>query len=101
MEQNGIKFDGEKPRMSLIPLKELWEVIDVLEYGARKYAPDNWKFVPNSKQRYFDACMRHITARQLGEIKDPESGHSHIAHAICCLYFWMWHDNNTTNKEIK
>jgi hypothetical protein len=96
----GRKFDGQKPRMSLVPLKELWQVIDVLEYGAKKYAPDNWKYVPNSKQRYFDAAMRHITARQMGEVNDSETGLPHLAHCICCLLFWAWHDNNS-NDNVK
>jgi hypothetical protein len=90
----GSNVDGKKPRMSLVPLKELWQVVEVLEYGAKKYAPDNWKYVPNCKQRYFDAAMRHITARQMGEINDVETNFPHLAHALCCLFFWLWHDNN-------
>ena len=90
----GRKFDSSKPRLSLVPLAELWQVVAVLEYGAKKYAPDNWKYVANSKQRYFDAAIRHITTRQMGEINDPETGLPHLAHADCCLFFWMWHDNN-------
>ena len=39
----GKKFDGGKPRISLVPLKQFWLVIEVLEFGARKYAEDNWK----------------------------------------------------------
>jgi hypothetical protein len=99
MEQTGIKFDGEKPRFSLLPLKELWQVVEVLELGAKKYAADNWKYVPNSKQRYFDACMRHITARQLGEVNDQETKLPHLAHAVCCLLFWLWHDNSPEGEK--
>jgi len=100
-EQQGVKFDGQKPRMSLIPLRELWQVVDVLEYGAKKYAADNWKFVSNSKQRYFDACIRHIHARQMGEIEDSETKLPHLAHAVCCLLFWMWHDNQEEINDKK
>jgi hypothetical protein len=70
------------------------EVIEVLEMGAAKYSPDNWKYVANSEQRYYDAAMRHIMARQSGEINDPESKRPHLAHALCCLTFWLWHDLN-------
>jgi hypothetical protein len=42
----GIKYDVSKPRWSLIPNGTLEEVIKVLEYGANKYSPDNWKKVP-------------------------------------------------------
>lgn len=89
----GVKKDTGKPRFSLLPLVELSEVVDVLEFGAKKYSPDNWKLVPLSEDRYFDAAIRHILAFRLGEKLDNESGKSHLAHALCCLLFWMWHSN--------
>jgi hypothetical protein len=85
----GVKFDNDKPQWSLLPFKALKEVVDVLTYGAKKYAPDNWKKVPNAKQRYIDAGFRHFTAYAAGEKLDPETGKSHIAHAICCLLYLL------------
>ncbi len=85
----GIKFDNDKPQWSLLPFKALKEVVDVLTYGAKKYAPDNWKKVPNAKQRYIDAGFRHFTAYAAGEKLDPETGKSHLAHAICCLLYLL------------
>lgn len=85
----GVKFDGGKPQWSLLPFKALREVVDVLTYGAKKYAPDNWKKVPNAKQRYIDAGFRHFTAYASGEALDPETGKSHLAHAICCLLYLL------------
>jgi hypothetical protein len=85
----GIKFDGGKPQWSLLPFKALREVVDVLTYGAKKYAPDNWKKVPNAKQRYIDAGFRHFTAYAGGEKLDSETGKSHLAHAICCLLYLL------------
>ena len=41
----GVKFDCEKPRFSLMPHKELIEVVEVLTKGSEKYADDNWKYV--------------------------------------------------------
>ena len=89
----GIKFDKEKEQWHLLPLDVLRSVVRVLMEGARKYAPDNWKFV-TPKERYFDACLRHLTAWQSGEKIDNETGESHLAHAICCLIFLLWHDKN-------
>lgn len=88
----GLKHDSLKPRWSLVPLNVMTEVIAVLECGAKKYSPDNWKYVPDAEQRYYDAAMRHITARQAGEINDPETKRNHLAHALCCLIFWLWFD---------
>jgi predicted RNA-binding Zn-ribbon protein involved in translation (DUF1610 family) len=85
----GSKYDGDKVRWSLLPWRAMRQVLDVLEHGARKYAPDNWRKVPNAKQRYFDAAMRHLTDWWEGETLDQESGKNHLAHAICCVLFLL------------
>lgn len=90
----GIKHDSGKPRWSLIPSGVMLDVIAVLEYGSSKYSDENWKKVDNAKTRYYDAAMRHINAWWDGEDKDTETCISHLAHAICCLMFIHWFDNN-------
>jgi hypothetical protein len=88
--EGGIKFDSKKARPTLL-LKSMpdavQEVIDVLELGARKYAPDNWKKVENT--RYEDAELRHKLARFSGEKYDPETKKYHLAHEICNLMFLL------------
>jgi hypothetical protein len=96
---NGVKFDTGKPEWTLLPFEQLEEVVEVLTAGAQKYAPDNWQKVPNAHKRYLDACMRHIKARISGEYFDKETKLSHTAHAICCLLFLQWHDDNNPEKE--
>ena len=86
----GAKHDGGKLRYSLLPKGTITEVLKVLEFGAKKYAPDNWMKVDNAQTRYYDAALRHITAWHEGEKFDQETGVSHIAHALCCLHFLMW-----------
>lgn len=88
----GRKFDGGKLRYGLVPPLALAETVKVLTFGAEKYEPDNWKIVPDSKRRYFDALQRHLWAWQMGEQLDPESGLHHLAHAMCCLMFLYEHD---------
>lgn len=83
----GVKFDGQKPRFDLVPPHIEEEVAKVLEFGARKYAPDNWKKVPDGKRRYLAALGRHVNAYKRGEQCDPETGLHHLAHAICCAMF--------------
>ena len=90
----GVKFDKDKPKWNLLPWDELEDVVEVLTFGAKKYAPDNWKFVDDANNRYMDAAMRHVVAFQQGECYDPESGEHHVAHAICCLLFMLWHDKH-------
>lgn len=88
-ERPGIKLDAGKRRWSLVPFGALGAVIDVLEYGARKYAPDNWRKVPDARDRYFNAAMRHLSAWWVGSRADSESGFSHLAHACCCVLFLL------------
>ena len=90
----GVKFDKDKPKWNLLPWSEVEDVVKVLTFGAKKYAPDNWKFVDDANNRYMDAAMRHLVAHQQGDVYDNESGESHIAHAMCCLLFMLWHDKN-------
>jgi hypothetical protein len=88
----GIKFDSEKPRWDLLPLDLLEPVVRVLTMGARKYSAENWKAVPEAPKRYYSALMRHLSAWQAGEKIDPESGETHLSHAICNLVFLEWFD---------
>lgn len=91
----GTKLDAGKPRWTLVPWDSMRGVLAVLEHGATKYAPDNWKFVSNPRERYANAAMRHMTAWLEGERCDDESGLSHLAHAVCCLLFLLHFDRPT------
>jgi hypothetical protein len=100
----GRKDDGGKPRMELLPFSALVEVAKVLTYGAAKYGPDNWRSVPDAKNRYTGALMRHLAAWREGESIDPESGEDkvlHIAQAACNALFLVWFEINNTKLEEK
>jgi hypothetical protein len=88
--QQGVKYDEDKLQWSLLPFRALKEVVAVLGFGAKKYAPDNWQRVPDASTRYVDAAFRHLTDWQLKERLDGETRKSHLAHAICCLLFLLW-----------
>lgn len=85
----GRKDDAGKPQYRLLPVRGLAAIVDVLTFGAQKYAPDNWMKVNNAVERYEDAMLRHLFAWKSGEKNDPESGLPHLAHAGCCLLFLM------------
>ena len=87
------KHDGEKPMWDLLPYREVGQIVDVLTYGASKYAPRSWHKIDDPRSRYFAALMRHLVAWEAGELLDPESGLPHLAHAGCCLLFLMHFDN--------
>lgn len=87
MGNPGDKYDAEKLRWDLLPINTIEGIVGVLTFGARKYAPDGWRSVPEAKRRYFAALLRHLFAWWRGETHDRESGLHHLHHAGCCLIF--------------
>lgn len=85
----GMKFDQGKIDYTLLPWAGVEEVVKVLEFGAQKYARDNWRHVNNAQNRYLAAAFRHMIAYSQGEVNDQETGLSHLAHANCCLLFLL------------
>lgn len=85
--EQGRKDDFDKLRYDLLPDGPIQEIVEVLTFGAKKYAPDNWRKVEDGHSRYYAALQRHLAAWRMGERNDPESGLTHLAHAACCLLF--------------
>lgn len=85
----GVKHDAGKLDYTLVPWDGLEEIVKVLEFGAKKYARDNWRFVKGAETRYMAAALRHLIAYQMADEVDPETGLSHLAHAGCCLLFLL------------
>lgn len=98
----GLKFDGDKPKLDLlvdgVPVA-LEEVGKILTFGAQKYAAHSWKTVPNNKERYKAALVRHLLAHSRGEVIDPESGLPHLAHLACNALFILELEL-TTNDNV-
>lgn len=83
-----VKHDGGKPDWSLVPFEALEGMVKVLEFGAQKYAGWNWTTNGGFPYtRLLRSCLRHVFAYMRGEDNDPESGLSHIHHAMCNLLF--------------
>jgi len=83
-----VKHDDGKPDWSLVPFESLEGMVKVLEFGAKKY--DNWNWTADGGFQYtrvLRSCLRHLFAWSRGEDLDPESGLSHIHHAMCNLLF--------------
>lgn len=96
----GIKDSKGKLRWSLVDFKSLEPMVRVLNYGATtKYAPNNWKNVPN-KASYLDACERHLLAYLSGEEKDKETGESHLASLMCNAMFLIWDREHKQNMSF-
>lgn len=75
----------KKPGIGRIPGSVMYEVGVVADHGAAKYGPMNWVEEEISASVYLDAARRHMSQYEFGEDTDPESGVSHLSHAIAGL----------------
>lgn len=94
------KLDSGKPMMSLVEPNFIRGLADVLTFGAKKYAPNNWKLATNETDRIKDAMLRHIYAYLSGEERDQESNLSHLHHAAFGLMTLSYFDEQK-KKETK
>ena len=89
MNDQTVKADAGKLKLTLVPRQIIKDICEVREYGNAKYpegGPDNWKQV--DVQRYRDALFRHF----LAYLDDPhgvdeESGIPHYKHMACNMAF--------------
>lgn len=93
---SGRKYDEKKNRLDLLPVDVLEEVAKVMTFGATKYGDYNWAS-GIAYHRCYGACLRHLFAWWRNEELDPETGISHLAHAICNLLFLL---SYTLNKKV-
>ena len=90
--KEGMKIDDKKLRWDLLPWDAVEQIVEIMTYGAQKYAPNNWQKV--KANRYYAALMRHLVAEYKGEDFDIESGFLHLAHAACNILFLLWKKMN-------
>lgn len=80
----GAKLDHGKNRLGLVLgdfARALEEVGRVGTFGAKKYTPGGWVEVPDGIDRYHDAMYRHLMAYSRDDLRDRDSGLSHLSHA--------------------
>jgi hypothetical protein len=82
----GIRDNEGKPKWSLVDFDALEDMVRVLEYGARKYSPDNWKNGLKVTE-VTESLLRHTFALLQGENDDPETGLPHAGHILCNAMF--------------
>lgn len=72
-------------------------VEEVLQFGAKKYAPNSWQTVPDAEDRYWDAYERHLAFDSAAI--DTESNLLHSTHRDCNLVFLLWFEINAERLE--
>lgn len=91
MEENkSLRHNEGKLKWSLVHFKSLTPLVDVLMFGAKKYAPDNWKKGLDRKE-ILESMQRHLAALFDGEERDSESRLHHIGHIMCNCMFYSYH----------
>jgi len=82
----GVRDTKNKLEWSLVDFKALESMVHVLEFGATKYEPYNWKKgLPYTGT--INSMLRHIYAFLHGEDIDQESGIPHTGHILCNAMF--------------
>jgi len=82
----GERFNEGKLKWSLVSWRALEPMVQVLMFGAKKYAPNNWK----KGVLYTETCeslQRHMNAFLEGEDNDKESKIAHVGHILCNAMF--------------
>ena len=94
---DGLKHDGGKLRLDLVPAEIIEAVGAVVTHGAEKYGEGNWRKV--EPKRYRAALMRHICAwLRDPHGKDKDSGLPHLYHIACNVAFLLALDRGDVPK---
>lgn len=79
------RYGDLKVPVALVPPSAIIAMGTAFKEGARKYGAYNWRDKAVESMTYINAAQRHILAYLDGEEIDPESGNTHMAHALACL----------------
>jgi hypothetical protein len=77
-------YGKAKPPMQYVPPVALLELGLVMEFGASKYGPMNWREDPISASTFYNALMRHAFLYWDGADRDLESKLKHLSHIMSC-----------------
>lgn len=94
-----MKNDNGKVLASLVDPDFILGTAEILTFGAKKYAKNNWQ-LNDDLDRYKDALLRHLYSYLGGELIDPESGKPHLDHIACNIMFirYFEHGKGSTIK---
>lgn len=82
-ENTAMRFNTGKPELSYIlsAPNAIKNLAEVFQFGAEKYARDNWKNGLD-REKIVDSLMRHLVKAENGEVLDDESGLPHLSHVL-------------------
>lgn len=86
MREEGLRFNEGKLRYDLIHAEAEKGLVEILTFGAQKYAERNWE-KGMAWSKIISSLKRHIAAIERGEDFDVESGKLHADHVQCNAHF--------------
>lgn len=66
-DEKALRYNEGKPKWSLVHYESIVPMIRVLEFGALKYAPDNWKKSMDLKE-ILNSIQRHLAKLMNGKL---------------------------------
>jgi hypothetical protein len=98
MENKALRYNKGKTQWHLVDFETLEGMVKVLEFGAKKYSPNNWK-KGLSLESIADSLIRHLVSMQKGEFMDTESKLPHADHIQCNAMFLAYFSNKLLNED--
>ena len=86
MSEKGIRYDQGKLRYDLVNPIAHEGMVDILTFGAQKYAARNWE-KGMAWSKVIASLKRHLAEIEKGEDYDKESGRLHADHVACNAHF--------------
>lgn len=96
--EKALRYNDGKLQWGLVHYKSLEPMVRVLEFGAKKYAPNNWMKSMDTR-KILESMQRHLAALMDGELNDPESGISHMGHIQSNAMFYNYHIEKLKSNE--
>lgn len=93
-KDKGLRFNEGKTRHDLLPIFAVEQMARVFTKGAEKYAENNWR-LGMQWTKVVASLKRHLSAFEMGEDFDKETGLLHMAHvmtnaAFLCEYYKIY-----------
>lgn len=90
---SALRYNEGKLRWDLVDWEGIEEMLKVLEAGAIKYEPENWKKGLN-REEILESIQRHLVAVFKGEEIDMDLMTHHMGNIMCNAMFYLYHFRN-------
>ena len=107
-----LRFNQGKPDWTLLDYESLLPAVNVMTFGATKYARENWKLPVDDPKQHLQSAMRHLIAMIQGQEIDfdsncedckrgsckSHSGERHSGHIICNMMMYNYHTKSLKSE---